>query len=292
MPQIKIATDSTADLPVALLKEYDIAVIPLKIIFGEEAYRENVDLSVKEFYEKLANTEKLPATSQPSPGEFQEFYEELTKDGSSVISIHISSLMSGTCQSAKIAQSVLVDKDITIIDSKLVCGALGIVVLMAAKAVKAGKTKEEVLEIIHTMIKNVQTYFVVDTLENLEKGGRIGKASALLGGMLNIKPILKIEDGLITACEKIRGKGKALERIVEFAKEYANEHGSVRCFLAHANILEEAIKVHQKITTELACSEIIVTDVGAVVGTHAGAGTVALFFYANELDEQLLKNEK
>lgn len=288
MARIRIATDSTADLPAALLKEYEIAVIPLKIIFGEEVYRENVDLSVKEFYEKLAAAEKLPATSQPSPGEFQEFYEELTKDGSSVISIHISSLMSGTCQSAKIAQSVLVDKDITIIDSKLVSAALGIVVLVAAKAVKAGKEKAEVLEIIQTMINNVQNYFVVDTLENLEKGGRIGKATALLGGMLNIKPILSIEDGVITACEKIRGKGKALERIVDLAKEYAQEHGNVRCFLAHANVLEDAIKVHQNITAEVTCSEIILADMGAVVGTHAGAGTVALFFYAAEIEEQLL----
>ncbi len=288
MARIRIATDSTADLPAALLKEYDIAVIPLKIIFGEEAYRENVDLSAKEFYEKLTAAEKLPVTSQPSPGEFQEFYEELTKDGSSVISIHISGLMSGTCQSAKIAQSVLVDKAITIIDSKLVSGALGIVVLVAAKAVKAGKEKAEVLEIIQTMINNVQNYIVVDTLENLEKGGRIGKATALLGGMLNIKPILSVEDGVITACEKIRGKGKALDRIVDFAKEYSLEHGNVRCFLAHANVLEEAIKVHQKITAEVTCSEIILADMGAVVGTHAGAGTVALFFYAAELEEQLL----
>ncbi|MGI6606311.1 MAG: DegV family protein [Peptococcia bacterium] len=287
MARIRIATDSTSDLPAALLKEYDIAVIPLKIIFGEEAFRENIDLSTKDFYEKLAQAEKLPATSQPSPGEFQDFYEELTKDGSTVISIHISSLMSGTCQSAKIAQSVLSDRDITVVDSKLVACALGFVVLAAAKAVKAGKGKEEILQIVQKMIESVKAYFVVDTLENLEKGGRIGKATAFLGGMLNIKPVLTIEEGLIAPFEKIRGKGKALERLVEIARNYANDHGNVRCIIAHANVLEEALKIHERISTELQCTELILADIGAVVGTHAGAGTVALFFFAASIEDQL-----
>ncbi len=279
MAQIRIATDSTADLPVALLREYDIAVIPLKIIFGEKVYRENVDLSTQEFYEKLAVSDKLPATSQPSPGEFQEFYEELTKDGSAVISIHISKLMSGTCQSAGIARATLAERDITIIDSKLVSGALGIVVLEAARAAKAGKSKEEIMEIIHAMMKKVHIYLVVDTLEHLEKGGRIGKATAFLGAMLNIKPVLTIQDGLIAPYEKIRGKGKALDHIVELTKDYAEQHGNLRSMLMHANALEEAVKFHQKVSTESKCSEIIIADMGAVVGTHAGPGTIALFFY-------------
>jgi DegV family protein with EDD domain len=279
MARIRIATDSTADLPAALLREYDIAVIPLKVIFGEKVYRENVDLSTQEFYEKLATSDKLPATSQPSPGEFQEFYEELTKDGSAVISIHISSLMSGTCQSAGIARGTFPERDITIIDSKLVTGALGIVVLEAARAARAGKSKEEIIAIIHTMIKNVHTYFVVDTLEYLEKGGRIGKATAFLGAMLNIKPVLTIQDGQIAPFEKIRGKGKALDRIVELTKEYVEQHGSLRSMLMHANALEEAVKFHEKVSMELKCPEIIIADMGAVVGTHAGPGTIAFFFY-------------
>ncbi|HHZ16633.1 MAG TPA: DegV family protein [Peptococcaceae bacterium] len=288
MGRIRIATDSTADLPAALVKEYDIAVIPLKIIFGEEAYRENIDITTQEFYEKLAKAEKLPATSQPSPGEFQEFYEELTKDGSAVISIHISSLMSGTCQSANIAKAALADKDITVVDSRQVSAALGMVVITAAKAAKAGKGKEEILKIVQTMMEHVRAYFVVDTLENLEKGGRIGKATAFLGGMLNIKPVLTINDGLIGPFEKIRGKGKALERLVEVAKEYAAVHGNVRCIIAHADVLEEAIKVHERISSEVQCTEIILGEVGAVVGTHAGAGTVAVFFYEAELEDRLL----
>jgi DegV family protein with EDD domain len=285
MGTIRIATDSTADLPPSLIKQYDIAVIPLKVIFGEKVYREGADITPQEFYKKLETSSKLPTTSQPSPGEFQDFYEELTKDGSSVISIHISSLLSGTCQSAGIAASGLSGSDITVIDSKLVCMALGLVVLSAARAVKAGKSKEQIIKAIHAMIDKVQTYFVVDTLEYLERGGRIGKASALLGTMLNIKPILTLQDGMIAPFEKIRGKGKALERIMESAKDYAEKNGSLRCAILHANVIDDAVKFHQRISTELKCSEIIIGDVGAVVGTHAGPGTITLFFHEDNIED-------
>jgi DegV family protein with EDD domain len=284
MAGIKIATDSTADLPLALIKEYNIAVIPLKVFFGKDVYREGIDITPSEFFGKLAAYDQLPATSQPSPGEFQNFYEDLTKDGSAVISIHISSLMSGTSQSALIAKSCLPDKDITIIDSKQVSMALGIVVLAAARAAKAGKRKEEIIDIVHTMIEKVQTYFVVDTLEYLEKGGRIGKAVAFLGTMLNIKPVLTIEDGLIAPCEKIRGKGKALEHIIGIAKDYTEKHGQLHSVILHGNVLNETVKFHQRVSEELKCPEIIIGDIGAVVGTHAGPGIIALFFYGGILE--------
>jgi DegV family protein with EDD domain len=279
MAKIKIATDSTADIPPALLKKYDISFIPLKVCFGERTYLEDVDLEPKEFYKKLVTFNGLPSTSQPSPGEFYEFYNALTEDGSSVISIHISSLMSGTSQSARIAASLLADREITVIDSKQVCFALGIVVVAAAKAAKAGKSKAEILEIIEEMIENVHTYFVVDTLEYLEKNGRIGKAASLLGTMLNLKPILTFEDGLIAPYEKVRGKGKALEQIIKIAKDYSQKHGELRCFVFHSNVFEEAVEFEQKIRQELNCGEIMIGDIGAVVGTHAGPGIMALIFY-------------
>lgn len=285
MAKIKIATDSTADIPPVLLKEYEISFIPLKVYFGEEVYREDVDLRPQEFYDKLATFEGLPSTSQPSPGEFREFYEELTKDGSAVISIHISSLMSGTSQSARIAASLLTDREITVVDSKLVSFPLGIVVMAAAKAAKAGKSKAEILKIIQLMIEHIQTYFVVDTLEYLEKNGRIGKAANLLGTMLNLKPILTIEDGLIAPYEKVRGKGKALERIIKVAKNYAQRHGELCCYIFHANVLEEAVKIKEKLRTELNCAEIMLGDIGAVVGTHAGPGLMALFFYEKGIED-------
>lgn len=283
MSQVKIVTDSTADLPLSLVKELEITVIPLKVLFGEMVYREGVDLTPKEFYEKLRESEKLPTTSQPSPAEFKEVFDSLTADGSSLISIHISSNMSGTYQAALIAKNALPDRDITVIDSKLVSMALGLVVIEAARAAKAGKSKSEIIDIVDKVMNKVITYFVVDTLEYLQKGGRIGKAQALLGTVLNIKPILTLHDGFVASLEKVRGKGKALERILELARKFSDEHEDreIRCALVHADVLDETIAFHKRLISELKCSEHIISDIGAVVGTHAGPGTIALFLYAD-----------
>ena len=284
--KIKIVTDSTADIPQEMLKEYDISSVPLKIIFGEESFRENIDIQQQEFYEKLVTYDGVPHTSQPSPGEFCDLYRELTADGSAVISIHISSHMSGTIQSARLAASMLENGDITVIDSKLVAYALGCVVVAAAKAAKAGKGKAEIFEIIQLMIEQVNTYFVVDTLEYLAKNGRIGKAAAFLGSMLNIKPVLTIEDGLIAPFEKVRSKSKALELLIRSAKNYAEKHGEISCFVFHANCYDEAINFKQKLLQELNGGEVfLMGNIGTVVGTHAGPGTIVIYFYKKGLDE-------
>ncbi|MCR4442745.1 MAG: DegV family protein [Peptococcaceae bacterium] len=279
MGRVKIVTDSTADLPSSLVNELDIRVVPLKVVFGDMIYREGLDITVKEFYEKMAASEQLPRTSQPSPGEFKDAYEELTSDGSNVVSIHISARMSGTFQSALMAKNSLPGRDIRVLDSKMVSMALGLVVLAAARAARDGKSVDEVERTAIETMSKVKTYFVVDTLENLAKGGRIGRASALLGTVLNVKPILTFEDGFVTPFERVRGKGKALERIFQLVKEYSQKKGPIRCALVHANALDEAVKFHQKLVSELNYSEHIIGEVGAVVGTHAGAGTIGLLFY-------------
>lgn len=280
MSKIKIVTDSTADIPKFLLEKYAVSFVPLKVFFGEECYREDIDLSSGEFYEKLATFEGIPATSQPSPGEFCECYRELTADGSTVISIHISGALSGTIQSARIAASMLPEKEIIVVDSRLVCFPLGIVVLEAAKAAQAGKSTEQILEIIEMMINKIQTYFAVDTLEFLEKNGRIGKAASLLGTMLNLKPVLTIENGLIAPYEKVRGKSKAIEQMVKAAHKYRQENGPLHYFVFHGAAAEDAQKLKTRLKNELEVQEILCGEVGAVVGTHAGPGVVALFFYS------------
>ncbi|PKM90423.1 MAG: DegV family protein [Firmicutes bacterium HGW-Firmicutes-12] len=277
--KIKIVTDSTADLPVSLLNEYNISIIPLKVIFKDNIYREGVDITTKEFYEKLLNSEQLPMTSQPSPGEFQELYEELTQDGSTVISIHISAKMSGTCQSAVLAKNSLPDRDIRVIDSEQVTMSLGLIVLAAAKAAKENNTADEIEALAYEVSKRVKLFFIVDTLDNLQKGGRIGKASALIGTVLNIKPILTVEDGIVTPYEKIRGKSKAIERIVGILKEYDNNNKLKFCVILHANALDEAVSLHERVITQINPHENIISDIGAVVGTHAGAGTIGVVFY-------------
>lgn len=279
MVKVKIMTDSTADIPPEILKEYEIAFIPLKVVFGEKSYKEKIDLQPQDFYEKLVTYQGIPTTSQPSPGEFCDYYKDLTEDGSAVISIHLSAQMSGTIQSARIAASLLEERDITVIDSKLVAFALGCVVVEAAKAAQAGKSKEEILALIQMMINQVNTYFVVDSLEYLEKNGRIGKATSFLGTMLNIKPVLTIEDGLIAPFEKVRSKSKALELLIRTAKDYSQNNGEISCYVFHANCYDEAIVFKQKLMKELNCEEILVGGIGAVVGTHAGPGTIVLYFH-------------
>jgi len=279
MGRVKIVTDSTSDLPPSLVSGLDVRVVPLKVAFGDEVYREGLDITVKEFYEKMASSPQLPRTSQPTPGEFKDTYAELTADGSSVVSIHISSRMSGTLQSALMARNSLPDRDIRVLDSRMVSMALGLVVISAAKAARDGKPTDEVERIALETMSRINTYFVVDTLENLAKGGRIGRASALLGTVLNVKPILTFEDGYVSPFEKVRGKGKALDRILQLAKEHSQQYGPIHCALVHADALEEAVRFHRRLVEEVDCSEHIISEAGAVVGTHAGAGTVGLIFY-------------
>lgn len=279
MGKIKIVTDSTADLPLSLLNQYDIHIIPLKVIFEDQIYREGMDISVQEFYSKLAQAKQLPTTSQPSPGEFQELYEKLTEDGSSVISIHISAKMSGTLQSAQMAKSNLPDRDIRIIDSQLVTIALGLVVIAAAKAVKDDKSIDEVEKIAYEVASKVKIYFIVDSFENLQKGGRIGKATALLGTVLNIKPILTVDDGIVAPFEKIRGKGKAIERIISLLQEYAQTNTLSYLAVFHADALNDAVNLHEKLVAQIKPCENFIGDIGAVVGTHAGSGTMGIIFY-------------
>ena len=276
---IKVVTDSTADLPESLIKELNITVVPLRVRFGDMLYREGIDISTKTFFEKLKQSPELPRTSQPSPGEFQEIYEGLACDGSSIISIHLSSHLSGTYQAAQLAKSSRPELDITVIDSKQVSMGLGMIVLAAARAAKEGKTKAELLAIVEKVINRMQTYIVVDTLEYLQKGGRIGKASALMGAVLNIKPILTIADGVITPFEKARGKTRALERIVELVRDYSDKNGLMRCAIVHADTLDEAVNLHGKVIAGIRHCEVIISEIGAVVGTHGGPGTIAVFLY-------------
>ncbi|MFZ5943522.1 MAG: DegV family protein [Bacillota bacterium] len=281
MLKVGILTDSTADLPQDLLNHYSIKVIPLRVHFGTDTYLEGQDLSASDFYAKLNFVEKLPTTSQPSPGDFINLFESFYNEGiTEVISIHLSKKLSGTYQSALVAQKSLEGKmKIHVVDSMLVSMGLGLVVLSAARAAKEGKDSSEILEIIEDVKNKVRIYFVVDTLEYLQKGGRIGKASSLIGSLLNIKPILTLTDGEVGSFEKVRGKNKALERLIEITCETLMPDQKILCAIVHSNCLDTALKLHGKILENLNSSEIFISEIGAVVGTHVGPGTVAIMFF-------------
>lgn len=275
---MKIVSDSTADLPESLIKEYEIEIVPLKVHFVEEVFLDWVELKPEEFYYKLEKADMLPKTSQPSPADFAEKYKELGED-ETIISIHISSELSGTYQSAIMAKEMLPYMDIHVFDSKLASMAHGMIVIEAAKAVKAGKTKKEVLQLIDNLINRIKIYFIVDTLEYLQKNGRIGRAQAMLGSLLNIKPILTLEDGIVTPKEKARGRTKALDRLIKICKEEYGTERQVKVALVHGNVLDEALKLKEKAEEVFQFDEAIISELGAVIGSHTGPGTVGIVIY-------------
>jgi DegV family protein with EDD domain len=279
MCAVRIVTDSTADIPADLREKFGIEMVPLKVHFGTETYMDAVDIQPEQFYQKLTQAPALPTTSQPSPVDFLGIYKKLAAEepGVEIISIHLSAALSGTYQSAVLAKSLLEEKlDLTVVDSKSASYGFGMMVVKAAEAARQGKTKEEILALIDHVRRTESLFFLVDTLEYLQKGGRIGKASALLGSLLNIKPILTIDDeGEINSVDKVRGQKKAMTRIIELLKERIPENRDVELVLFHCNArpaaeeLGNLVKEHYHVVSEL------YTPLGAVVGTHTGPGTIA-----------------
>lgn len=278
MNRVRIVTDSTADLPRDLVEEYQITVVPLKVIFsGEEALRDGVDILPEEFFRRQLEKREMSSTSQPTPAEFATVYSELAAGGHSIISIHISSVMSGTVQSARMAREMLPEADIEVVDSKLVSMGLGLVVLEAARAAAEGKSREEILGLVEKNLAQTKVYFVIDTLEYLARGGRIGKAQAFLGTILNIKPLLYLKDGTIHPYEKVRGKARAIERLVQVVEETAGGQ-KIKCSIVHGANPDDMEQLRQKIISRLNCGVPVVSKLGAVVGTHTGPGVVGVVF--------------
>jgi DegV family protein with EDD domain len=279
MSSIRIVTDSTADLNDDLYQKYNITIVPLKVIFGQQVYKDGVDIKPSQFYERLVSTDERATTSQPSPGEFLQTYQRLKEEGAdSIISIHLSSGISGTFRAAQIAQSMLPDQDITVIDSKNVCGGLGLIALAAAKAVEEGKGKEEIISLINDIINKMQVYFLVDTLEYLQRGGRISKTEAFVGSLLNIKPMIAVRDGILQPWSKIRGKNKGIKRIVhQAAEECGNE--KVVCYLVHAHDERALEQLKNEVIPNLNIDELVICQIGSVIGCHTGPGAVGMAFY-------------
>lgn len=280
MPKrIGIVTDSTADIPKGYIERYGIEVVPLKVFFGEEEFRDGVDLTSEEFYNKLQTSPYHPRTSQPSPSDFINTYRKLGKEVDTIVSIHISGKLSGTYQSALIAKSNLEELDINVIDSKVTSMVLGIVVIQAARAVEQGKGKNEVIDLIHGILSKMKIYFVVDTLDYLQKGGRIGKAAAFMGNLLNIKPLLSLGDGEVIPVEKVRGKSKAVKKLLEKMRENIKPTKPVRVSVLGARADKEMEKLSKEIQEQFNVIEIIKASIGAVIGTYVGPGTVGVAFY-------------
>ncbi|MBN2983504.1 DegV family protein [Cohnella algarum] len=284
--QVAIVTDSTADIPREVRERLGIDMIPLQVHFGDESYLDNIDLEPAQFYEKLKASNVLPKTSQPSPADFHEVYSRHVQAGRPVISIHLSSAMSGTYQSALLAKSMLEDEgNVTVIDSKSASYGYGMLVVEAAEMANQGASVDEITARIDKIRKDTKLYFLVDTLEYLHKGGRIGKASAMFGSLLNIKPILTIDgEGVVSSIDKARGQKRAFARIAELLEA---DFGSAPLQLSavvtpgDTAMADELIELlHER----FAISRFFRSEIGPVIGTHAGPGTVGLFARAAASD--------
>jgi DegV family protein with EDD domain len=270
---VKIITDSTADVPPAIAKKLGIVVIPQYLIFGSECYKDRVDITDDEFYDRLVNDSIQPTTSQPSPQEFVSLYNETGKNADGIVSIHISSKMSGTSQSAEQASKLTeAGCPIEVIDSQQVAIMLGMVTIAAAKMAKEDKTVEEITAAAREMLNHVHPLVLFDTLEYLARGGRIGRAKALVGALLNVKPLLTIKDGEFAPAAQVRSRAKGKEKLLEFIKGFKDIE---ELYVVYSSDKNEAVEFSKTIK-DFPQKNIQFSRLGPVVGSHTGPGLLAV----------------
>ncbi len=276
--KVAIVTDSTAYLPEKYLQQYNISITPLSVIWGTDVYRDGVDILPEDFYKRLANSKTMPTTSQVTPAVMQSKFESLLEQGYDVLGIFVSSKISGTFQSAVQARELITgaENKIGLVDSLSTTMAMGMPVLTAARAADAGENLSECEKIAENACAYSGVLFVMETLEFMRRGGRIGGAQALLGSVLNIKPVLEMRDGVIEAVDKVRTKQKAIQRAVEVVSERIKGKAPIRLAVTHANSEADALSMLESARTELNPIETFFCPLSPVIGTHTGPGTVAL----------------
>jgi len=277
--KIIVATDSAADIPEAIRKELNIPVIPLWLIWDDGSLRDGVDIDPPAFYERLKNSSTNPTTSQPSTGEFERFYRELAESADTIISIHVSSKISGTVDSALAARDRLPDLDIRVVDSLSVSMGQGFGVLAAARAAEAGHSPDEAVAAADDVLSRTHLLFVVDTLEYLHRGGRIGGARWLLGMALQIKPILELADGAIVSLAQKRSKAKATAEMLSIIEGRLEGEQMVEAAIINVDCEEGAASVVEHVQNRFGPATIYQTSIGPAVGSHAGPGTVGVAFH-------------
>ena len=276
-----IVVDSTADFPEAQERFPNWRMVPLYVRFGDQSYRDYVELGPDEFYARLRTADELPTTSQPTPGDFLAAYEELGAY-ERIYSLHISAKLSGTFESARTAASELGDK-VRMVDTETASAAITMLGLAMQRRLERGTTDEEIAALVERYKDEHRLLFTVDTLEFLAKGGRIGPAAKFAGQMLHIKPILTIDDGEVLPLKRVRGNQKAMQEFVSEFTEGSNDEPGLRVGIAHADAPERATALVKMVRDVRPHAEIeTVTTLGAVVGTHAGPGTVGFFWFTDD----------
>lgn len=273
MKKIALVTDGTADLTDEIQKDCDIHVVPLKVRFGVQEYT-GKELTSEEFYRRLAEEEELPKTSQPTPEEFGCLYAKLLEEYQEVISVHVSSALSGTFNAAHIARQKFKDK-IHLVDSKTLSLGMGLMLMEAARNIKEGQDVAWILDNLAKARKNIETLFTLNTMEYLQKGGRIGRVQGFMGSLLNIKPIIRVgDDGVYQTYGKAHSQKKALDSVAQAFQDLAKGRKAIRLVIVHGAALQAGIYLRDTLEKALHLPTTAFTQVGPVIGVHTGPGTV------------------
>ena len=279
MPGIRFVADSTADLVPAYATEHRVITVPLSVIFGDEVLVDGVDVTAATFYDRMRRSDRNPTTSQPSPDAFEAAFREAAADGSSVVCTTISAEMSGTHGAALHAREQLPDLDIHVIDTRSVAIGHWAILVAGIECAEQGGSVSDVVGMIEEVKRRQRTVFTVETLEYLRRGGRIGGARALLGSVLNIKPVLQLLDGRIEPFDRVRTYPRAMDRICDEVISATGEAGRpARVVLGHADKLEDCQMLAHRLAPH-STGEPDIIDIGPIVGCHAGPGTIGVSFY-------------
>lgn len=294
MSKIKIITDSSSDIPQRYIDELDIAMAPLTVDIDGELFLDRVEITSKEFFDKLAVCKNFPKTALAGPDMFLKEYRKAKEEGyEGAVVVTIASVASGTYQAAKIAVEMMKEEtpefEITVVDSQALCFAVGLPVIEAAKLAKKGASLQEILDRIHYVLVHFHAYFTVDSLEYLKKGGRISAVKAMLGTMLDLKPILALKDGLVVQVENVRGEKKAMSRMVELIAEQVGDAPLEYVALGHGTVPGKVEFLAKKLDGALGIKEYDTFEVGVVIGAHTGPGFSAVFVINPEITNDWIK---
>lgn len=282
--KVKVVVDSTAYIPKEMLNENDISVVSLNVLLDGESYRE-VDLENEFFYKKMDESNEIPKSSQPSIEEMKNVFLSIAKDGYDIVGIFISSKMSGTYSTAHLVRDIVLEEypntNIELIDSKSNCMQMGFSAIQAGRAAKKGESIEKVVEEAKKVINSSRFLFVPETLKYLKKGGRIGSASALFGTILQIRPILTVENGETSVYDKVRTKKKAVEVILKKVLDDMTERGLGEVIVHHINCEEEGLNLAKRLEKELKIP-VKIQSIGAIIGLHVGPGSIGVAYYTKK----------
>jgi DegV family protein with EDD domain len=284
MSNVRVVTDSTADIPEQLRQAAGIEVVPLSVLFGTEAYKDKVEISHDEFIQRLKTVGRtLPTTAAPSPGQFEEVYSRLADEGAEgIVSVHLSEKLSGTIAAARIAAESVADRvKVEVLDSRSISLGLGFLALEGARIAAQGGDLETVAEAIRRMAPNIHIIFFADTLEFLQKGGRIGRAAAIAGSILSLKPLMRLDEGAVVPHERTRTRSKAIDGLVRFAKDFPHirQMGALRSGDGDIQALLDRLNAG---IPGIPRDRIIMTDLSPVIAVHLGPGALGVIIDTSE----------